>query len=53
MKKAYALENAARINKDLQNTRVANKFKEQSLENYIANGMNDRALELIEYFKKK
>ena len=53
LQKAYALENAARINKDLQNTRVANKFKEQSLENYIANGMNDRALELIEYFKKK
>lgn len=49
----YALENAARINKDLEKTRIANKFKEQTLEKYISQGKNDRALELIEYFKKK
>jgi len=49
----YALENAARINQDLKNTKAANKFKEQTLVRYISQGKNDRALELIEYFKKK
>ena len=49
----FALENAARINKDLAHTKAANKFKEQTLVHYLAEGENQRALELIEYFKKK
>jgi len=49
----YALENAARVNKDLKNTKVANGYKEKTLVQYLSQGKNDRALELIEYFKKK
>jgi tetratricopeptide (TPR) repeat protein len=53
IQQTYALDNAARLNLDLHKTKAANKLKEQTLENYISRGMNDSALKLIEYFKKK
>lgn len=53
VQRGYALENAARIHIDLDKTKVANKYKEQTLVQYLSQGMNDRALELIEYFKKR
>ena len=53
VQRGYALENAARIHIDLDKTKAANKYKEQTLVQYLSQGLNDRALELIEYFKKK
>ena len=49
----YAKENAARVLKDMKKTREANSFKEEAMRDYIQMGFNQRAISLMDYFKKK
>ena len=53
MELLYAKENAARINKELENYREARKLKDEVVKEYLALGCPDRALGLIEYMDKR
>jgi len=53
IEQVYAKENAARVLKDLKRTKEANSFKEEAMREYIKMGFNERAISLMDYFKKK
>lgn len=53
VQQAFAVENAARIHKDLRHTAEAKKLKDRSVEAYLELGDSQRALGIIHYFGKR